>query len=164
MDPLTIVGTVVIVYRPSLCPIAKSLKVSLIASSAATARALFDLQSKYTNAPTTIVAICSEAAVIGASLSQIQTLLFHKSESAGYFESRPELADVLDVSLTGCTVVLSCLDEEIRRMPDTPVQTTGFTLRNKARVVWNQDKLRDLLESLRGQQTAINLLIQLLQM
>jgi len=110
------------------------------------------------------VAICSEASVIGASLSQIQTLLLGKSESARYFESRPELANVLDVSLTGCTVVLSCLDEEIRRMSDTPLQTTGFTLRNKARVVWNHEILRDLLESLRGQQTAINLLIQLLQM
>ena len=110
------------------------------------------------------MAICSEAAVIGASLSQIQTLILCKSESEGYFKPRPELADVLDVSLTGCTVVLSCLDEEIRRMSDTRLRTTGFTLRNKARVVWNQDKLRDLLESLRGQQTAINLLIQLLQM
>ena len=107
--------------------------------------------------------MCSEASVISASLSQIQTLLLDKRESTEFFESRPELANVLDISLTGCNVVLSCLDEEIRRLSSTPLQAIG-RITNRARLVWNSDKLRDLLDSLRGQQTAINLLIQLLQM
>lgn len=79
-------------------------------------------------------------------------------------DSRPELALTLDAALTGCMVVFSCIDEEIRKITDKYSRADVLSGKGKARAVWNHDRLRDLLDGLRGQQGAINFLIQLVQL
>jgi hypothetical protein len=71
---------------------------------------------------------------------------------------------VLDVALTGCMVLFSCLDTEIQRIVAGTPDPAQIRWRSKLRMMWNEQKLNELLNALRGQQTAINLLIQLLQM
>jgi len=60
-------------------------------------------------------------------------------------------------------VLFSCLDEETRKITAKSSQTGALSWKGKAGVTWNHEKLRDLLDGLRGQQVAINLLIQLVQ-
>jgi hypothetical protein len=81
-------------------------------------------------------------------------------------ESGTELNDALDVALTGCVVLFSCLDDEIRNITSdsSPTAAGGIKWKGKAKLVWNHEKLRDLLDGLRGQQATINLLIQLVQL
>jgi len=71
---------------------------------------------------------------------------------------------VLDQALTGCMVIFSCLEKEIQRITTGAPEPSRIRWRPRARMVWNESHLNDLLSSLRGQQTAITLLIQLLQM
>ena len=71
---------------------------------------------------------------------------------------------VLDVALTGCMVIFSCLESELQKIVAGVPDPSQMRWRSKARMMWNEHRLSELLNALRGQQTAINLLIQLLQM
>lgn len=131
-----------------------------------TGKALHDLSCKYQDAPRTIVAISSEATVISASLSQIQALILSKDNPEQLLRTRPEIAATLDTSLTGCLVLFSCLDAELQEV-SRHVRSrsgTGLSWVGRAKTVWKQETFQELLDGLRGQQLAINTLIQLLQM
>jgi hypothetical protein len=93
-------------------------------------------------------------------------IVCEKQDLVQVLESRAELNFALDVALTGCVVLFSCLDDEIRNITSEASPTTAGAIKwkEKAKVVWNREKLRDLLDGLRGQQVAINLLIQLVQL
>ncbi|KAH6987169.1 hypothetical protein EDB80DRAFT_731455 [Ilyonectria destructans] len=128
-----------------------------------TTKYLYDLQQKYKNAPIVVVSICSESTVISASLAKIQSLLLQRLDLSTTWKSQSGLGSVLDTTLTGCMVLYSCLDTELQAI--TAGTTDANQIRWKARVrsVWNEEKLHELLIAIRGQQTAITLLIQLLQ-
>ncbi|KAE8446167.1 hypothetical protein EG329_012392 [Mollisiaceae sp. DMI_Dod_QoI] len=148
MDPFTI-ATIV-------------LKVT--AASLSTAKAVYAIRNKYNNAPLSIVTICSETSIISACLSQLQTILCRNTDIPLLLDSRPELAHALDASLTGCTVLFSCLDEEILKITAHYSEQGDLSFKGKTKAVWNHERLRELLDGLRGQQIAINLLIQLVQL
>ncbi|KAK4442357.1 hypothetical protein QBC34DRAFT_387379 [Podospora aff. communis PSN243] len=142
---------------------------SIVASTTGTClttiKKLYDLQEKYQDTPVIIVAICSESTVISASLAQIQGLLLQRQDLAHVWKSQhTEMPLVLDQALTGCMVVFSCLDAEIQRITAGAADVSRIRWRSRARMVWNESHLNDLLSSMRGQQTAITTLIQLLQM
>lgn len=129
-----------------------------------TGKAIYDLSCKYQDAPRNMVAISSEVAVISASLSQIQALILSKQDPEMLLRSRPEIAATLDTALTGCMVLFSCLDEEIRIVSRYALRQHGFSWKGKMRAVWKHETFQELLDGIRGQQMAINTLIQLLQM
>lgn len=111
----------------------------------------------------TIVTICSEATLISASLSQIQNLVLRRHDLTNVLQARPDLAAALDTSLIGCAVLFSCLHEETQCITKGSMLPAKLTWKGKARAIWNHDRLRELLDGLRGQQTAINTIINLLQ-
>jgi hypothetical protein len=90
------------------------------------------------------------------SLSRIQAFLLSSEDPKAFIRSRPDIAAILDSSLTGCAVLFSCLDEEIRKVS---ASADGHDT-----LAWKNDTFKELLDGLRGQQLAITLLLQLLQM
>ncbi|GME48290.1 Ankyrin repeat protein [Neofusicoccum parvum] len=130
-----------------------------------TAKELSTLRDKYQNAANTITAICAESSSISASLSQIQGLLLRDAANLeSHFHNRPELRETFDTALTGCTVVYACLEEEIQRLTAGARDAEAVTWKVRCRFIWREDTMRDLLSQLRGQQMALNLLIQMLQL
>jgi hypothetical protein len=101
---------------------------------------------------------------MGASLSQIQTFISSHDNPENFLRLRPDVAAALDTSLTGCAVLFSCLDEEINKVSESADERIILAWKAKARVVWKHETFKGLLESMRGQQVAITLLLQLLQM
>ncbi|KAM7211748.1 hypothetical protein V8F06_012850 [Rhypophila decipiens] len=138
-----------------------------------TAKSLHDLQGKFKDVPTTIIAISSEMTVISASLAHIQGILVQKrglssdiwQEENGQNDDENMRLAALDTSLTGCLVLFSCLDQEIATVNKSRSVKNGGQLSwfGRVRFLINNDRLQELLTALRGQQTAINLLIQLMQ-
>ncbi|EKG20895.1 hypothetical protein MPH_01759 [Macrophomina phaseolina MS6] len=137
-----------------------------ISSSVLTnAQTLSNLRDRYQNATSTITAICAESSSISAALSQIQGLLLRDvSHLDSHFANRPELRETFDTALTGCEVIYACLEEEIQRLSANARDADAMTWRVKCRFIWREDTMRDLLSQLRGQQMALNLLIQMLQL
>ncbi|GME44689.1 putative ankyrin repeat domain-containing protein 28 protein [Neofusicoccum parvum] len=139
--------------------------VSLSCKAVIVANDLYELRSKYKDAGTTIDAICNEVEVVRASLSRVQRLL--EKDSAKGIDFNDELRDVFDMAITGCTVVLSCLDDEIKKLlagSKSQGGGGGFGWKVKAKYLWREETMMDLLQKLRGQQGAISLLFQSLQM
>ncbi|KAF4628319.1 hypothetical protein G7Y89_g9827 [Cudoniella acicularis] len=124
------------------------------------AKILNNLRQTYSNAAITISALGSETAIVSASLSQMQMMLLQNPETF-----KTELLPVFDTAITGCSVTFSCLYSEVVKLAagdSSPGQEPGF--KAKVRVVWNNELMNELLLHIRGQQTALTLLLQLLHM
>jgi hypothetical protein len=114
-----------------------SVVVSLTAKCMQAAKQLNDLRDKYRSAQIIISAICSESTVISLSLSQLQGLMLQNPQILSTrLAARPEIQSTFDTVLTSCMVVFTVLEEEIL----------------------------NLLGQIRGQQSTMSLLLQLLQM
>lgn len=122
------------------------------------AKELYDLRSRYKDASVLITAIYSESMVIAASLSQVQNLLNHDA-----LQSKPQLLETFDRALTGCRVVYGCLEEEVRDLV-VKAETDDLKFKDRAKFLWKEDTFKELLTQIRGQQSALSLLIQGLQM
>ena len=110
-----------------------------------------------------MVSISSEMTVVSASLSHIQTLILSEEDSESLLRSRPEIAVTLETALTGCIVLSSCLDEEIKNVTKHTRRITALPWKGKIKVAWKHETFQELLDGIRGQQLAISTLIQLLQ-
>jgi hypothetical protein len=144
MDPLTITGTVI----------------TISARCVSTAQALYGLRTNYKNAHMMISAIYAESTTISASLGVIQSLIpTDPQRLQSTLRSRPELEHVFDQALTGCAVVYSVLEDEVRNLYEGAERVSS-----RVHYVWKEQAMRDLLQQIRGQQTALSLLIQALQM
>jgi hypothetical protein len=140
MDPLTITSTVI----------------SISARCISTAKAVYSLREKYKEAQMTITAIYSETTVISASLGHIQGLTTKDPEALrSNFQSRPELEQTFDQALTGCVLVYSILDDEVQKLHHAADTAPG-----RVRYMWKEETMKELLQQIRGQQTALTLLIQ----
>jgi hypothetical protein len=122
------------------------------------AKELYDLRSRYKDASVLITAIYSESMVIAASLSQVQNLLHHDA-----LQSKPQLLETFDRALTGCRVVYGCLEQEVRDLV-VKAEADELKFKDRAKFLWKEDTFKELLTQIRGQQSALSLLIQGLQM
>ncbi len=101
---------------------------------------------------------------------QIQSLLEHQDRLVDICHSREDsLPVILEQALTGCMVVYSCLDAETKQMVPSSGAGSGpgtseMGWKARTRLIWRETKLSELLGALRGQQAALNLTLQLLQM
>ncbi|KAK4123924.1 hypothetical protein N657DRAFT_681038 [Parathielavia appendiculata] len=129
-----------------------------------TIKSLYNLREKFKDAPMVVTAICAESTVISTSLAQIQSLLLQMPNLARQWALRTELPIVLDQALTGCMLIFSCIEAEIQRITGGVQNVALKRWRSRLRMMWSESQLNDLLSSIRGQQTAMTLLIQLLQM
>lgn len=148
MDPFSITATVV----------------GLTATCVQTAKALNDIKAKFQNASLTIAAICTETTIISASLSRIQSSMLGSPDGlANKLSSRPDLEATLDHALTGCYVVFDVLQAEIQKFTE-PAQSNSsdLSLRAKLRYTWRESTMQEILTQIRGLQTALTLLLQLL--
>lgn len=145
MDPLTISTTVL----------------GIAGKCVTVARDLSTLRDKYMHASLTISAICSESAVVNAALCKLQSL-FSESHIEAFerFQSRPELAAACDTALTGCTLLYSCLDDEVRSLRISAGVNGEMSWSQKAKTVWKDDTMKELLQQIRGQTSALTLLLQ----
>jgi hypothetical protein len=146
MDPCTIAGTILGTTRICL----------------ATTKTLYDLCDKYRHASITITAIYTESVVIGASLQRIQKLLSQSGQNGQ--NGIDELADIFEAALTGCTLVYSRLDNEIELLKSDTNEAGEVNRRGRARYIWKEDTMKELLQLVRAQNSALTLLLQCLNL
>lgn len=131
----------------------------------AIAKTLSTVCDRLKGASQVVNSLRSEARTISFSLSQLQTILLGDVDSVpSKALLDPELLSTVDIALTGCSVTLSCLEEEIRSLVTKLTREDGLSLVNRAEVGWKDDKFKELLYQLRGQYGAIALLLNGLQM
>ena len=137
---------------------------ALTATSIQTAKTLHSIKDKFQGAEFTITSLCTETTIISASLSQVQGLLLGDQDRiAKDLSNRPDLEATLDQALTGCFVALDVLQAEIEKITEAcPTGSKNVTLKAKMRLLWNETTMQDMVTHLRGIQSALSLLLQLL--
>jgi hypothetical protein len=148
MDPLSISASVAAL-------------VTICAQIISTSR---DILSKFQDAPRVLSSLQAECSTTRESLSLI-FLLINKSDTTALFHlsTNKSLTENFDIALTGCTVTFSVLDNELQKvLKDREVEgRMGF--RQRAKYAWNEDTLKNLMDELRGQRDALNLLVTVVQ-
>ncbi|KAF5007829.1 hypothetical protein FDECE_5855 [Fusarium decemcellulare] len=124
--------------------------VGLTATCLTTCKKLSDLAPSYGDVPVMIAMICSESTVISIALSELQMKILRRDDLSQAWASKNEIQVVFETVLTACMTVFSCLEAETRRLES---QNPGVWA--KLKFMWSQDRLKDLLNALRGQQTSI---------
>jgi hypothetical protein len=148
MDPLSITAAVA----------------SLIFTCAKVTKCFQAVKSTYSSAPTTITSMTSECAVISTALSQIQSLVLKDPIIlSSHLSSQNSLQTCFENVLTGCTLTMSVIEEEIGKLieGEQGMGTVGF--KAKVKFIWKEDMMVDLLQQIRGQQSALSLLTTVLQ-
>ena len=144
---------------------ADSCQATVTSKCLTTARALYSLQDKYKSAPVTVVSICAESNVVATSLAKIQQTLLQRRDAESLLRAHHDVSSALDIALTGCSVIYSCLDTEIGKIATTLGGVTqNPSATQKIALLWREEQLKELLDALRGQQIAITMLMQLFQM
>lgn len=117
----------------------------------------------YEDVPVVIAMLCSESTIISIALSQLQTLILRREDLSQVWASKTEVLDAFETALTACMIVFSCLEAETRQLQAQSPSSTGSRVWTKLKFMWNQDRLKELLSGLRGQQISINFLLQVLE-
>jgi cell division control protein 24 len=126
---------------------------------------LGDVVSKFKSASLVVKSLQSEAKIISVSLSQLQSILLDDADAVpSQALLQPEVLSSVDTALTGCSITLSCLEDEIRSLVAKLALDEELGFVDRAEVVLKDDKFKELSQQLRGQYSALSILLHGLQM
>lgn len=139
---------------------------SLVLSSTKLAMLISAVRDSYQNAPTTLTATLTECKIIHIALFKIQELIYQsESDLSSRLKAQAPLREAFDGALTGCRMTLSVLNFELDKLvepkKDTNSVEIGFQV--KARLVWKEDIMKQLLDQTRGQMSSLRHLIEILE-
>jgi hypothetical protein len=147
MDPVSVLGIVT----------------TLITTCTKVARGFQSMLGRYQQAKIQISSICAECSIIRISLSQVEHFLDNLPETTPPQNLEGRLGPCLDAALAGCSLVLSALEEELRNFGVNLESDAPLNRRARTSYAWDSSRMKDLLDALRGQHSAITLLFVLLQ-
>lgn len=138
---------------------------TFLANCLITVASLRSLSPKYQHAVPTITSIVSETTILAAALAHIQRLLLINAPGLQE-QGAPgiEFRRMFDTALTACLITFSCLEEEVRTLAIESTNGADPQWREKSRVVWKEEVMRELSRQIKDQQTTLGLLVQTLQM
>ncbi|KAK2798932.1 hypothetical protein FQN50_008663 [Emmonsiellopsis sp. PD_5] len=124
-----------------------------------TVQGLHTLKGRFENADLTINSLIRELSTVKAAITQLHELAQY---NANGIPEHPEYIDGLDVAVEGCTAVMDVLSEEVAQLglltEGEPSRPLG--LRDRMRVAWSENIMRDHHQRLHSQVLALQLLLQ----
>jgi hypothetical protein len=79
-------------------------------------------------------------------------------------QAKPALIETFDTTLTSCLVLSTWLEKYMLKITKGVLGDSGLSWTAKFSTLWNEDEVRELLEQLHQQHSAISTLVGLLQM
>lgn len=152
MDPVSVFGVV-----------SGAFQIAQIAAQ--TVKGLATLRGKFGNADLTIRSLIGELTTIKAAVTQLDD--WAKYNNSNHVRDSPaannDYDEGLSVALEGCRAIMDIFSEEVAALAQSTVDGTAVGFRARARVVWNEDIMRDHQERLHAQVLALQLLLQACQ-
>lgn len=130
---------------------------SLTKTCISVSKTLSDLADKYKHAELSILSLAEECNTIQLAWARIERWA---SQNLDNLDDFGELKERLPKSIYTGNLVMSALAEDLKNLQSS----TGTGLRRKTRLVWNDTAMRDHQHRLRGQVTALTLLLGVLQL
>lgn len=123
-----------------------------------------DIISSFQDAPRVLSSIQTECSTTREALSHI-FMLINRTESIALADlsSNTLLSQSFNIALTGCTITFSALDIELEKILGSSENGKTLGLHERAKFIWKEDVLNAVMEELRGQRDALNLLVSVVQ-
>lgn len=133
-------------------------------------RMVQDVRTKYKRAPLVMTSIATECSTMSVALSQLNYVDFRGmlTSTAREPNSLNQVLQSIDAVIIGCSLTLSVIEDTIVELQDSnddsgegSEQTLGRL--SKARIVWHEDEMKELLQQLRGYQLNLTTLLTVIQ-
>ena len=108
-----------------------------------------------------MLSLGSQLKLYEAFLSRLQALLLDDTNAV---HAHPGLVDTFETTLISCLVLSLRLEEYLSKIKKGVHGDGSMSSKAKFRTLWNEDEVKDWLEQLHQQNTAINTLIGMLSM
>lgn len=118
------------------------------------------LFGRYDVAGVMVAALVAECAALKSYLDQIKDLVQRPN---GLFGDQSELSAAMNDSLAACSLVLKVLNEELEKLNSPKAVTAKVGSRSKLKLVWNESRIAQLQNALRGQRDVLGLFVGVLQ-
>ncbi|KAF7506534.1 hypothetical protein GJ744_011680 [Endocarpon pusillum] len=122
---------------------------SLLVIAARVIKVIHDIRGDYKDAEFVLCSIASECTVVHTSLAHLQSMMLADFQT---LRSRltPQVTEAFDTALLGCALTLSVLDEELRKLVQGGVIDTNALEPRKLKYLVENDRLKELLQQIRG--------------
>ena len=146
-------------------PVAICTTVSTLVKTCGTAvRTCSGLLGKYKNAPDILASIRTECIAIKTTLAHVDGLVKRDTMLlSSQLKAYGPLAETFDITLSGCAYTFSLLDIELQKLYDGSKDHNSYKWKNKMRYLWDEDRVKTILDHMRGLQSAVNLMLTALQ-
>ena len=122
------------------------------------------LLDRYKNAPVILISIRAECTTIETALSYVDWLVKRDLDHfSSQLHAHTPLAETFDVALTGCAFTFSLLDMELKKLCERGKDQDGYNWKDRMRFMWDEDRVKTILDHMRGLQGAANLVLTALQ-
>ena len=138
----------------------------LVISSAKLIMLISAVRDSYNSAPITLTATMTECKIIHITLSKIQGLVYkNENDLSSSLTAQVTLQEAFDDALTGCRMTLAALNLELEKLaePKKPKNELDIGFKAKARLVWKEDIMKQLLDQTRAQMLSLRCLVQVLE-
>jgi hypothetical protein len=133
---------------------------SLVFSVVKNGRVIATLFEKFQEAQRCLFMIQTECTVLAAALSQLE-VLFSRPPDSRPMQYPDHALEALDLSLVGCTLTFSVLSQEIDALAaGVDDSNAKMTKGKRVKYLWKEEPMNELLQQLRGQSSALTLLLK----
>ncbi|MCJ1353489.1 MAG: hypothetical protein MMC33_003475 [Icmadophila ericetorum] len=137
---------------------------SLVGCCAGILKSCTDIVARYQDSPRILSSIQTECSTTREALSLVFVLVNKNDPSvASHLETSEPLTQKFDIALTGCTFTLTRLDNELQDILQKKEADDRLPFRQRAKFLWSEDTLKEVMEELRGQREALNFLVNIVQ-
>jgi hypothetical protein len=131
-----------------------------------TLQSLSHLKSRFKNAGPTLDALASEVDQVKDNLTTLKGILEEKDHSfAEILKSRPDLQETVVKTLRGCDAMFQLLSKDLAKILSSSAESEKkLDFIRMTKFTKNEKIFKDYLTQIRGHQTALSMLCQILQM
>ena len=148
MDPLAICTTVT----------------GLVRTSGTAATMCSRLITKYETAPAILASIRTECITVKTALSYMDWIIKQDADLfSSQLKAHSPLLEIFEVPLTGCIFTFSLLDIELQKLCDRSKDHGSYKWKDRMKYVWNEERAKAILDHMRGLQSALDLMLTVLQ-
>jgi len=153
MDPITAIGVVASVLQ-------------IASNCGRTLQSLSHLKARFKNAGSTLDALTSEVNQVRDNLTTLKGILEDKDHSfAEILKSRPDLQETVAKTLRGCDLMFKLLSRDLAKILSSSAETDKkLDIIRITKFTKNEKIFKEYLTQIRGHQTALSMLCQMLQM
>jgi hypothetical protein len=145
---------------------------SLIVGSTKIVQLANNVRQQYANSELLMASVAAECSTVTVALAQLHSALQSRNERSWKRDGKEDVLKSVEAVSVACSLTLSVLEKYMVGMvkakededePESSRNDVQLTRREKMRVLWNDEEITRLLSQMRGYQSSLGLLLNVVQ-